>query len=251
MAFLHQFFKQKHLANAVDRSKLPRHIAIVMDGNGRWAKRFGMPRQAGHAAGSETFRRIATDCKELGIEYLTVYAFSTENWKRPQQEVSAIMDLFRQYLSEAIDKMSADRVRLAFFGDLSALSADIVEMINRATEESSHFEGLQVNICINYGGRDEILHATASLARRCMQGEIAPEQIDEEMFSSCLYSAGIPDPDLIIRPSGEYRVSNFLLWQSAYSEYYFTRVLWPDFDRQELIHAIEAYQSRSRRFGGI
>ena len=162
MAFLHQFFQKKHLKKSVDMTKLPRHIAIVMDGNGRWAKRYGMPRQAGHAAGSETFRRTAIACKELGIEYLTVYAFSTENWKRPQQEVSAIMDLLRQYLAEAIEKMSSDRVRLAFFGDLSGLSDDIVELIVRAEEASSHFEGLQVNICINYGGRDEILHAAGA-----------------------------------------------------------------------------------------
>ncbi len=179
----------------VDFTALPRHIAIIMDGNGRWAKRRGLPRTAGHAAGAETFRTIATYCKEIGLDYLTVYAFSTENWKRPAEEVSAIMKLLKKYLLEAIDQMERDRVKMAFFGD--------------------------------------------------------PASITEQDISDRLYSAGVPDPDLIIRPSGEIRTSNFLLWQSAYSEYYFTDVLWPDFSKEELHKAIASYQKRSRRFGGV
>ena len=229
----------------------PEHIAIIMDGNGRWAKKRGLPRTAGHAAGAETFRRIATYCRSIGVKYLTVYAFSTENWKRSREEVECIMALFEKYLHEAIDEMEQDHIRLKVLGDLSRISPELRALIERTAEISTHYDGFQANICINYGGRDEIVHAARRFAAQCAAGERKPEELTEEAFGGLLYTAGIPDPELIIRPSGEERVSNFLLWQSAYSEYYFTDVLWPDFDEQELDRAIAAYQKRDRRFGGV
>ena len=229
----------------------PEHIAIIMDGNGRWAKKRGLPRTAGHAAGAETFRRIATYCRSIGVKYLTVYAFSTENWKRSREEVECIMALFEKYLHEAIDEMEQDHIRLKVLGDLSRISPELRALIERTAEISTHYDGFQANICINYGGRDEIVHAARRFAAQCAAGERKPEELTEEAFGGLLYTAGIPDPELIIRPSGEERVSNFLLWQSAYSEYYFTDVLWPDFDERELDRAIAAYQKRDRRFGGV
>lgn len=235
----------------MDFDALPRHVAIIMDGNGRWAKQRGLPRTAGHAAGAETFRTIATYAKEIGLDYLTVYAFSTENWKRPASEVEAIMGLLKKYLLEAIDQMERDRVKMAFFGDLTPLTPELQALCQRTREISTHYEGCQVNICLNYGGRDEITRAVRTLAAECVREGRDPDSITEEDISNRLYSAGVPDPDLIIRPSGEIRTSNFLLWQSAYSEYYFTDVLWPDFTKEELLKAISAYQKRSRRFGGV
>ena len=229
----------------------PRHIAIIMDGNGRWAKKRGMPRTAGHASGAETFREIATYCKELGIEYLTVYAFSTENWKRPKEEVAAIMGLLEKYLVEAIDSMEKEKIKLAFFGDLSPLSEDLRRLCERTAEISKSYDGIQANICLNYGGRDELIRAAKKFAADCVEGKADPNHLSEEKFDSYLWSAGIPDPDLIIRPSGEVRISNFLLWQSAYAEFFFTDVLWPDFNRTELDRALIDYQGRSRRFGGV
>lgn len=234
-----------------DLQHLPRHIAIIMDGNGRWAKKRGLPRTAGHAAGAETFRSIATYCKDIGLEYLTVYAFSTENWKRPADEVSAIMGLLKKYLLEAIAQMERDRVKMAFFGDLSPLTPELRQLCQRTQEISTHYDGCQVNICLNYGGRDELLRAAMAYAHDCADGKADPNHLTQEQFGGYLYSKGIPDPDLIIRPSGELRLSNFLLWQSAYAEFYFTDVLWPDFSKEELHRAIAAYQSRSRRFGGV
>jgi undecaprenyl diphosphate synthase len=235
----------------VDFEHLPRHIAIIMDGNGRWAKKRGLPRTAGHAAGAETFRTIATYCKNIGLDYLTVYAFSTENWKRPQEEVGAIMGLLKKYLLEAIEQMERDRVKMEFFGDLSRLTPELQELCQRTREISKGYEGCQVNICLNYGGRDEILRAMRAWQADCAAGKAKAEELTEEVFSNYLFSKGVPDPDLIIRPSGELRTSNFLLWQSAYSEYYFTDVLWPDFSKGDLLEAIAAYQKRSRRFGGV
>ena len=229
----------------------PEHIAIIMDGNGRWARKRGLPRTAGHAAGAETFRRIATYCRSIGVKYLTVYAFSTENWKRSREEVESIMALFEKYLHEAIDEMEQDHIRLKVLGDLSRISPELRALIERTAEISTHYDGFQANICINYGGRDEIVHAARRFAAQCAAGEKKPEELTEEAFGALLYSGGIPDPELIIRPSGEERISNFLLWQSAYSEYYFTDVLWPDFDERELDRAIAAYQKRDRRFGGV
>ena len=230
---------------------VPQHIAIIMDGNGRWATRRGLPRTAGHAAGSEVFRRIATYCRDIGVQYLTVYAFSTENWKRSREEVEAILGLLEKYLFEAIEKMEQDRIRLKFFGDLSRFSPELQDLAARTREISSRYEGFQANICLNYGGRDEIVRAARIYAQQCVDGKATPEALTEEQFSTLLYSAGIPDPDLIIRPSGEIRISNFLLWQSAYAEYYFTDVLWPDFTPGELEKAIAAFNGRSRRFGGV
>lgn len=230
---------------------MPRHIAIILDGNGRWAQRRGLPRSAGHAAGSENFRRIATYCRDIGVDFLTVYAFSTENWKRSQEEISAIMALLEKYLFEALDEMEADHIRLNFFGDLTRLSPELQQLAARTKDISAHYQGFQANICLNYGGRDEIVRAARLFAEQCAAGGRRPEELTEKEFGGLLYSAGIPDPDLIIRPSGEIRISNFLLWQSAYSEYYFTDVLWPDFTPKELEKAIAAYNGRSRRFGGV
>ena len=242
--------KEKELA-APDMTRLPRHIAIIMDGNGRWAKKRGLPRTAGHAAGAETFRTIATYCKEIGLDYLTVYAFSTENWKRPEAEVNAIMGLLKKYLMEAIGQMERDRVKMEFFGDTSVLTSELQELIARTREISKHYEGCQVNICLNYGGRDEILRAARAFAQECAEGKAKPEELTEERLSGGLFSAGVPDPDLVIRPSGELRLSNFLLWQSAYSEFYYSDVLWPDFTKEDLNRAIAAFQQRDRRYGGV
>ena len=246
------FFRSKaDRAPVVDLKRLPRHIAIIMDGNGRWAKKRGLPRTAGHAAGAENFRTIATYCKEIGLEYLTVYAFSTENWKRPPDEVSAIMGLLKKYLLEAIGQMERDRVKMEFFGDLSPLTPELRQLCERTREISRHYEGCQVNICLNYGGRDELLRGAMNYAKDCLEGKADPNHLTQEQFGRYLFSRGVPDPDLVIRPSGELRLSNFLLWQSAYSEFYFTDVLWPDFSKVELHKAIAAYQNRDRRFGGV
>ena len=245
------FGKKQKTAEAekVDFNNLPRHIAIILDGNGRWAQKRGLPRTAGHAAGAETFRKIATYCKEIGLEYLTVYAFSTENWKRPQQEVDTIMSLLEKYLYEAIDQMEKDRVKMAFFGDTTVLSPKLQELIARTRDISKHYEGCQVNICLNYGGRDEILRGIRKYAEEYKNG--TAEELTEESFNCYLFSAGIPDPDLLIRPGGELRLSNFLMWQSAYSELYFTDTLWPDFTPEDINRAIAVYQHRDRRYGGI
>ncbi|MBQ3216530.1 MAG: di-trans,poly-cis-decaprenylcistransferase [Oscillospiraceae bacterium] len=230
--------------------RIPTHIAIVMDGNGRWAKKRGLPRQAGHKVGAESFRTIANYAKSIGLKYLTVYAFSTENWKRSQEEVDAIMDLLEKYLREAIRDMDKNRVRFFFFGDLSRLSPELQEEARIAVERSKKYEGVQVNFCLNYGGRAEVVRAAQRFARECLEGRATPEDLTEEHFSNLMYSAGIPDPELVIRPGGELRTSNFLLWQSAYAEYYFTDVLWPEFGPRELDKAIAAYNGRNRRFGG-
>lgn len=230
--------------------KVPRHIAIILDGNGRWAKRRGLPRTAGHAAGSENFRKIATYCKNIGVDYLTVYAFSTENWKRPEDEVKTIMRLLRRYLNEAIDTMERDQIRMKIFGDLEGLAPELQELVKKTDEISRRYEGFQANICLNYGGRDEIVHAARRYAEDYAAGRTEGE-LTEEQFGGYLYSAGIPDPDLLIRPGGEQRISNFLLWQCAYAEFYFTDVLWPDFGTDELDKAIEAYLKRDRRFGKV
>jgi len=228
----------------------PEHIAIIMDGNGRWAKKRGLPRTAGHAAGAESFRKIANYCRTLGVKYLTVYAFSTENWKRSQEEVAGIMKLLGKYLQEALRDMEKNAVAFKFFGDLSKLSPELQKLCRDAEERSSQYHEVQVNFCLNYGGRDEIVQASRAFARDVAEGKYKPEELSEELLSSYLYSAGVPDPELIIRPSGEKRISNFLLWQSAYSEFVFMNVLWPDFGPADLDAAIEEYHRRNRRFGG-
>ena len=229
---------------------VPRHIAIILDGNGRWARRRGLPRTAGHAAGSENFRKIATYCKNIGVEYLTVYAFSTENWKRPEDEVKTIMRLLRRYLNEALDTMERDKIRMKIFGDVAGLPQELQELVQKTDEISKHYEGFQANICLNYGGRDEIVHAARRYAEDYAAGK-AQGRLSEEQFGGYLYSAGIPDPDLLIRPGGEQRISNFLLWQCAYAEFYFSDVLWPDFGTDELDKAIEAFRRRDRRYGNV
>jgi undecaprenyl diphosphate synthase len=248
MAF---FRRKKNQEPQVDLSALPRHVAIIMDGNGRWAKKRGLPRKAGHSVGAETFRTIANYAKELGLEYLTVYAFSTENWKRPEDEVNAIMNLLEKYLHEAIDTMARDKVKMAFFGDLTQLSPELQALCHETEEISKGYDGCQVNMCLNYGGRDEIIRAAKAYAADCVAGRADVNHLTADQFGGYLFSAGIPDPDLVIRPSGEVRISNFLLWQSAYAEFYFTDVLWPDFSKEDLLKALADYQHRSRRYGGV
>lgn len=232
---------------------VPRHIAVIMDGNGRWAKKRGLPRKAGHKVGAETFRTIATYCKDIGVQYFTVYAFSTENWKRPQDEVDALMNLFRTYLREAAETMVARGVAVRVLGDLAVLPEDIRRQIDEvhALADTLGENAATASLCINYGGRDEIKNAVRALAKQVQDGTLKPEDITEDSISQNLYTAHMPDPDLIIRPSGEIRTSNFLLWQSAYSEYYFTDVLWPDFSTQDMDAAIADFNRRSRRFGGV
>lgn len=236
-------------AGELEKSGVPRHIAIILDGNGRWAKKRGLPRTAGHAAGSEVFRKIATYCKNIGVEYLTVYAFSTENWKRPEEEVKTIMKLLDRYLQEAIATMERDKIKMKIFGDVEGLSPELRALVAKTDEISRKYEGFQANICLNYGGRDEIVHAARRYAQDLAEGKAG--ELSEELLSGYMYSAGIPDPDLLIRPGGEQRISNFLLWQCAYSEFYFTDVLWPDFNEKELDKAIAEFNRRDRRYGGV
>ena len=229
---------------------VPRHIAIILDGNGRWAKKRALPRTAGHAVGAETFRKIALHCRDIGVDYLTVYAFSTENGKRPEEEVRTIMRLLDKYLHEAIDTMERDHMKMKVFGDVAGLPKELQDLVAETNEISKRYEGFQANICLNYGGRAEIVHAAERYAADRLEGK-AEGPLTEERFSGYLYSSGIPDPDLLIRPGGEQRISNFLLWQCAYSEFYFTDVLWPDFSAEELDRAVEAFRRRDRRYGGV
>lgn len=235
------FFKKRK-----ENRVLPRHIAIIMDGNGRWAKKRSLPRTAGHVAGAKTFKNIARYCNKIGLEYLTVYAFSTENWKRPKAEVDGIMNLLRDYLKDA-ENFKNENIRVKFIGNLEPLADDIKKLIKKDEDGSKDATGLKLNIAINYGGRDEITNAVKSI----INNGVKAEDITEDMISENLYTAGMPDPDFIIRPSGEYRLSNYLIWQSAYAEYWFSDVLWPDFTPKHLEQAIEAYNRRNRRFGGV
>lgn len=228
------------------KRKLPRHIAIIMDGNGRWAKKRKMPRSAGHVAGAKTFKTIARYCNKIGIEYLTVYAFSTENWKRPKEEVEGIMNLLRDYLRDA-ENFKDENIKVKFIGDLEPLADDIKALIKKNEDGSKDATGLNLNIAINYGGRDEIKNAV----KRIIEEGISADNITEQTISDYLYTANMPDPDFIIRPSGEYRISNYLIWQSAYAEYYFANTLWPDFTTKDLDEAIDEYNKRNRRFGGV
>lgn len=225
-------------------------IGIIMDGNGRWAKKRGLPRTAGHKKGAEVFSDLVHYCNELQLSAVTFYAFSTENWKRPPQEVTAIMTLFKKYLLKAFD-YEKENNRVCFLGDRSAFKSDYIKLMNEIEEGTKHKDGMILNIAINYGGRDEIVHAVRNLAQKVKKGELQPEEITEEMLSANLYTGGQPDPDFILRPSGEKRLSNFLIWQSSYAEFVYQDVLWPDFTRQDLDKAIEEYCMRSRRFGGI
>ena len=243
-----KFFSKKR---QVKDRVIPKHLAIIMDGNGRWAKKRGLPRTAGHTAGAANFRTITKYCSKIGIKYLTVYAFSTENWKRPENEVSALMKLFKEYLEEALTDFINENIKVIFLGDKKAFSEELQMLINRVEKESSKKDGMVLNIAMNYGSRAEILRASKLLASDVKNGNIKIDDINEELFSSKLYTHDQPDPDLIIRPSGEYRISNFLLWQSAYSEYIVMDVLWPDFKTEDLELALNEYSRRNRRFGGI
>ncbi len=229
---------------------MPAHVAIILDGNGRWAKKRGLPRTEGHRRGASTVQTITRACRDRGVRVLTLYAFSTENWSRPAEEVSHIMDLLRRYLNDG-DRYVRENVRLRVIGDRSRLSPDIVEKIQQAERQSAHCTAMTLCIALNYGGREELTHAARALAERVARGELSPEAIGEEDLAAGLYTAGLPEVDLIIRPSGEQRLSNFLLWQCAYAEFVFQDVLWPDYSEKDLDEALSAYGQRNRRFGGI
>jgi undecaprenyl diphosphate synthase len=230
---------------------IPKHVAIIMDGNGRWAKKKRMPRNYGHTQGSKNVERICEDAYKMGIQYLTVYAFSTENWRRPKDETDALMKLLQTYLETSIKTSAKNNMRVRIIGDISGLSEEIQRSISDLEEASKNNTGLNFQVAINYGGRDELLRAAKALAMDLKENKMKLDQIDEAGFEQYLDTRGIPDPDLLIRTSGEQRLSNFLLWQLAYTEFYFPDVLWPDFDKKELMKAVEYYSSRNRNFGAI
>ncbi|MBE6774156.1 MAG: isoprenyl transferase [Ruminococcaceae bacterium] len=233
---------------------LPEHIGIIMDGNGRWAKQRGLKRTEGHKEGAKVFKRICEYAADIGIKYLTFYAFSTENWKRPPEEVSVIMDIFRDYLGEAEERQEENRqkqLRMRFIGIREGIPEDIQILMDQLEKNSDDKNKTVVNLAINYGGRSELVNAVKKISKKVASGELSAEDIDEEMISSNLYTANQPDPDIIIRPSGEYRLSNFMIWQAAYSEFWYSDVLWPDFTEEHLISVLRDYEKRNRRFGGI
>ena len=230
---------------------VPKHIAIILDGNGRWAKKKGMPRNYGHVQGSKNVETICEEAYNLGVKYLTVYAFSTENWKRPQDEVAALMNLLRNYMKNCLKTAEKHRMRVRVLGDKSALDEDIREKIAHLEEATKNNDGLNFQIALNYGSRDEMMRAMKAMIGDVQEGKLSIEALNEELFATYLDTKDIPDPDLMIRTSGEQRLSNYLLWQLAYSEFYFTDVLWPDFSREDLIDAIEYFNGRDRRFGGV
>lgn len=235
----------------LDMSRIPKHIGIIMDGNGRWAKRRGLPRSAGHRQGAKTLEGIIDCCISLGVEVLTAYAFSTENWKRPEEEVSALMELLYSYLMSAEKRFAEKNVRLTVSGDISKFSDKLQTAIEHAKDVTKEGKALTLNLALNYGGRDEILRAVRGISAEVKSGKIDPLDIDEALFASYLDTAGLPEVDLIIRPSGEQRLSNFLLWQAAYSEFWFSDICWPDFTEKDMKAAIIAYQNRDRRFGAV
>ena len=231
--------------------KIPQHVAIILDGNGRWAKSKGMPRNYGHAQGSKNVEKICEEAWRMGIKYLTVYAFSTENWNRPKDEVDALMKLLRNYMKTCLKTAKKNDMKIRVIGELQRLDEDIRSRIAELEEATKENGGLNFQIAINYGSRDEIVRAVRKLAADCAKGKVSAEDIDEQVFEGYLDTHDIPDPDLMIRTSGELRLSNYLLWQLAYTEFYFTDVLWPDFSKEELIKAIEHYNARDRRYGGV
>jgi len=235
----------------VKTGHIPRHVAIIMDGNGRWARQRGLPRTAGHRAGAEALREVVKTAAQLGIEILTLYAFSTENWKRPRAEVEALMGLLVEYLGKELDRLVKEGVRIQVIGHPEELPPQVRSELERALEATRSNDGLLVNLALNYGGRREIADAIRAIVKKALEGNLRLEDIDEGLVQSHLYTAGLPDPDLLIRPSGEMRVSNFLLWQIAYTEFWVTDVLWPDFRPYHLLEAVRAYQARDRRFGGL
>lgn len=243
--------EKKRQLQGIDSSKLPVHIAIIMDGNGRWAKNRGLPRAAGHRAGVEALRDIVEACSQWGIKILTVYAFSTENWKRPQEEVDTLMKLLTEYLRKESLRLHRNNIKICPIGRIHELPLPARKEIEKAVRLTENNTGLILNIALNYGGRAEIVDATRSIVRKVLAGNLQLEDINEDVLNNHLYTSSLPDPDLLIRPSGELRVSNFLLWQIAYTEFWFTDVLWPEFNREHLYLALEHYANRERRFGGI
>lgn len=233
----------------INKEEMPKHIAIIMDGNRRWAKERGVERKLGHKAGAETLEELTYFANDIGIKYLTVYAFSTENWKRTQEEIGALMMLLKSYVDKFLKRASTNNIRVRVLGDLEKLDAGLRESIEKIVKESSENTGLTLNIAFNYGGRDEIIRSVKSISQRVANGEITTEDIDETMFSNSLYTAGEPDPDLMIRTGGELRVSGFLLWQLAYTEFLFVNKYWPDFSKEDLIEAIITFQNRKRNLG--
>lgn len=234
-----------------NKTNIPHHVAIILDGNGRWAKRHFLPRNMGHREGAKVVEQICEDAWDIGIKYLTVYAFSTENWSRPEKEVQALMRLLRRYLKDCIERTSKNNMRVRVIGEKSRLDEDIRDAIAELEEVSAVNTGLNFTIALNYGSRDEIVRAVRMIAGDCADGSLKPEEITEQLIAQKLDTKDLPDPDLMIRTSGEQRLSNWLLWQLAYTEFYFTDVLWPDFNKEELIRAVEYYNTRERRFGGV
>ncbi|NLZ48194.1 MAG: isoprenyl transferase [Clostridiales bacterium] len=245
------FRKNKKEKDNLLNDNIPKHIAIIMDGNGRWAKARNLPRTMGHRAGVETIRRIVKECNRIGVKYLTLYAFSTENWKRPKDEVNALMKLLLEYLKQEVEELHKNNVVVNHIGDISKLPEACQEELIKAYEKTKNNTGVVLSLALNYGGRDEIIHAVKNMIGQYKEGKIDINDISEESFSNYLYTTGIPDPDLVIRPSGEKRISNFLLWQSAYSEFWYSSIYWPDFTEEDLHQAIKDYQNRDRRFGGV
>lgn len=243
------FIKKKTESQALPEM-LPTHVGFIMDGNGRWAKKRGLPRSLGHVEGGKTFKKIMQYCKDIGIPYASFYVFSTENWKRPKNEIDGIMKIMREYLDE-VQMHLGDGVRAIFLGDKNAYPEDIRQRMIKLEQDTAHHTRLTVLLACNYGGRDEIAHATREIAGLVRSGELHPDEITEQTIAEHLYTAGLPDVDLVIRPSGELRLSNYLIWQCAYAEYYFTDVLWPDFSPEELNKALIDYAGRGRRFGGV
>lgn len=244
------FEKKNRPGEIILPDKLPEHVGFIMDGNGRWARKRGLPRSFGHREGAKNFKKIVRYCKDIGLKNISFYAFSTENWQRPKEEVDTIMELFRDYIVDVRNFLS-ENTRMIFLGDKNAFDDDLKEKMIKLEEDTAHYTEMTLMMAVNYGGRDEIAHAARILAQKAKNGEINPEDITEQSVADCLYTRGIPDVDLVIRPSGELRLSNYLIWQCAYAEYYFTDVLWPDFTSKELDKALADYAGRARRFGGV
>lgn len=243
--------KQHNDYKGIDQSRIPRHVAIIMDGNGRWAQKKGLPRTFGHRAGAETLRDIVKAASNIGIQVLTAYAFSTENWRRPADEVSLLMSLLTEYLDNEVSELNKSNVRIRFIGDIEGLSQSLQLKIEKAQTLTTHNTGLVLNLAVNYGGRAELTRAVKIISEKVLKNEVNLEDIDESTIEQCLYTSNLPAPDLLIRPSGDFRISNFLLWQMAYTEFWFTETNWPDFKSDDLVQAIYDYQQRERRFGGI
>ena len=245
------FFKKRISQNEIDMNNLPAHIGVIMDGNGRWAKKRGLPRSAGHQAGADALKKIVTECNKMGIKYITVYAFSTENWKRPKEEVDFLMNLLLGYLRDAERTLAGENVVIRAIGSRAELSEEIQEQIIKTENFTKNNTGIIMNIAVNYGGREELTTAAKEICKKVLSGEMSTDDIDNDTISQLLYTKDQPDPDFIIRTSNEQRLSNFMIWQASYSEFYFTETLWPDFSVSDLRKAILEYQRRNRRYGGI